>query len=87
MERADGTGLLLLNLGTPASFDPGDVRRYLRQFLSDPRVVDVPGFERWLVLNLFILPWRPKRSARAYAEIWTERGSPLLFHTHPFWRR
>jgi ferrochelatase len=74
------TGLLLINLGTPASCATSDVRRYLRQFLSDPRVLDVPALERWLVLNLFILPRRPRQSAEAYAKIWTERGSPLLFH-------
>jgi len=81
MERADGTGLLLLNLGTPASTDRAEVRRYLAQFLSDPRVVDIPGWQRWLVMNLFVLPRRPKRSAEAYSKIWTDRGSPLLFHT------
>ena len=75
------TGLLLVNLGTPDSTDVADVRRYLRQFLSDPRVLDVPALQRWLVLNLFILPLRPRKSAEAYEKIWTDRGSPLLFHT------
>jgi len=75
------TGLLLVNLGTPDSTDPADVRRYLREFLSDPRVLDIPGWRRFLVLEAFILPFRPKASAAAYAKIWTERGSPLLFHT------
>jgi ferrochelatase len=74
------TGLLLINLGTPAAPDPRAVRVYLREFLSDPRVLDVPPLRRWLVLNLFILPFRPRRSAAAYAKIWTERGSPLLVH-------
>jgi ferrochelatase len=74
------TGLLLVNLGTPDSTDVGDVRRYLREFLSDPRVLDVPALQRAFVLNVFILPFRPQRSAEAYREIWTERGSPLLFH-------
>jgi ferrochelatase len=74
-------GLLLVNLGTPESPRPADVRRYLREFLSDPRVLDIPSFRRWLVLNFLILPFRPRRSGRAYAEIWTAQGSPLLVHT------
>lgn len=77
----DRTGLLLINLGTPDSPQPQDVRRYLDEFLSDPRVLDVPAWRRWLVLHLFILPFRPKASGEAYAKIWTERGSPLLFHS------
>ncbi len=72
-------GLLLVNLGTPDAPSTAAVRRYLREFLSDPRVLDLPAPLRWLVLNLFILPFRPRRSARAYAKIWGERGSPLLF--------
>lgn len=74
-------GLLLVNLGTPRSPRPPDVRSYLRTFLSDPRVLDLPAWRRWLILNLIILPFRPRRSAAAYAKIWTERGSPLLFHS------
>lgn len=75
------TGLLLINLGTPESPEVSDVRAYLREFLWDPRVLDIPSWQRWLTLNLFILPTRPKESAAAYEKIWTERGSPLLFHT------
>ncbi|MEE2776260.1 MAG: ferrochelatase [Acidobacteriota bacterium] len=74
-------GLLLVNLGTPDSTGVADVRRYLREFLSDPRVLDMPATQRALVMNLFILPFRPRRSAAAYEKIWTDRGSPLLFHT------
>ena len=74
-------GLLLVNLGTPDSPDPKDVRRYLDEFLSDPRVLDVPAWKRRLVLDLLILPRRPRASGAAYAKIWTARGSPLLFHT------
>ena len=74
------TGLLLINLGTPRSPDPADVRPYLRQFLSDPRVLDMPALARWLLLTFAILPRRPRESGRAYAKIWTDRGSPLLFH-------
>ena len=75
------TGLLLVNLGTPDSPETKEVRRYLRQFLSDPRVIDINAFSRWLLLHLIILPFRPKKSAHAYRLIWTERGSPLLFHS------
>jgi ferrochelatase len=74
-------GLLLINLGTPESPRPADVRTYLREFLSDPRVFDMPAWKRWLILNLFILPTRPKASGEAYEKIWTDRGSPLLFHS------
>ena len=73
-------GVLLVNLGTPDSPSTGDVRRYLREFLSDPRVIDINPLARWLLLNLIILPFRPKQSAEAYQTIWTDRGSPLLFH-------
>jgi ferrochelatase len=71
-------GLLLLNLGTPDAPETGPVRRYLREFLSDPRVVDINPVGRWLLLNLIILPVRPAKSAEAYRKIWTEAGSPLL---------
>jgi ferrochelatase len=77
----DTPGLLLINLGTPSSPRPSDVRPYLREFLSDPRVIDIAAWKRWLILNLFILPFRPRRSGEAYAKIWTDRGSPLLFHS------
>jgi ferrochelatase len=77
---ASEAGLLLINLGTPASPRPADVRRYLREFLSDPRVIDVPAWKRWLVLELLILPFRPRRSGEAYAKIWEAGGSPLLRH-------
>ncbi|MBW2289537.1 MAG: ferrochelatase [Deltaproteobacteria bacterium] len=74
------TGVLLVNLGTPDSASTRDVRRYLRQFLSDPLVIDIPAFPRWLLLNLVILPFRPRKSAAAYAQIWTDAGSPLKLH-------
>jgi ferrochelatase len=76
-----GLGVLLVNLGTPDSPTAPAVRRYLRQFLWDPRVVEYPRMLWWLVLNGIILLLRPARSARAYRQIWTERGSPLLFHS------
>ena len=71
-------GVVLVNTGTPASPDTGDVRRYLRQFLSDPRVIDLPAAARWMLLELVILPFRPAKSAAAYRKIWTPQGSPLL---------
>ena len=80
MARSSTTGLLLVNLGTPASPKPSDVRPYLREFLSDPRVIDIAPWRRFLLLELIILPFRPKKSGEAYEKIWTDRGSPLLFH-------
>jgi ferrochelatase len=74
------TGVLLVNLGTPASPEARGVRRYLREFLSDPLVMDIPALPRWLILHCFILPFRPRKSAAAYAKIWTDEGSPLLVH-------
>jgi len=74
------TGVLLINLGTPDSTDVGDVRRYLREFLSDPRVVDINPVGRWMLLNFVILPFRPRKSAEAYRAIWTDAGSPLLVY-------
>jgi ferrochelatase len=74
------TAVLLVNLGTPRSPRPGDVRRYLREFLGDPLVLDMPAPLRFLLLELVILPFRPRRSARAYQKIWSPEGSPLLVH-------
>ncbi len=74
------TGVLLVNLGTPDAPRTAEVRRYLREFLFDPAVIDIPAIPRWLLLNLIILPVRPRRSAEAYAKIWTPEGSPLLVH-------
>ena len=76
MDRA----LVLLNLGTPDSPDVKDVRRYLHEFLSDPRVLDINPLVRFLLLHCIIMRKRPAESAAAYRQIWTERGSPLLFH-------
>jgi ferrochelatase len=75
------TGILLVNLGTPEATDTPSVRRYLREFLSDPRVIDLPFLLRWLLLNGVILPFRPRRSSEAYQKIWTEQGSPLLVNS------
>lgn len=74
-------GLLLVNLGTPDAPTPGAVRRYLREFLSDPRVIDINPIGRALLLNLIILPFRSGQSAKLYKNIWTDEGSPLLVHS------
>jgi ferrochelatase len=74
-------GVLLVNLGTPDSPAPGDVRRFLAEFLSDPRVVEAPRWFWLPVLHGVILRIRPRRSAHAYRQVWTEQGSPLLFHS------
>ncbi len=74
-------GALLVNLGTPAAPEPGAVRRYLREFLGDPRVLTMPALLRFLLLELVILPRRPQKAAAAYAKIWTPEGSPLLVHS------
>lgn len=74
-------GVLLTNLGTPDAPTASALRRYLREFLSDPRVVEVPRFIWFFILHLVILVIRPPRSAKSYRSIWTEDGSPLLLHT------
>ncbi len=71
-------GILLVNLGTPDAPTRSALRRYLKEFLSDPRVIELPKFIWWFILNGFILNTRPGKSARAYQKIWTENGSPLL---------
>jgi len=73
-----GSAVLLVNLGSPASPRPDDVRHYLDQFLMDPYVIDVPVPLRALIVKGFILPTRPKNTSRAYASIWTAEGSPLI---------
>lgn len=73
-------GVLLLNLGTPAAPTTPAVRAYLREFLMDEQVIDLPFLPRWLLVNTIIAPFRAPKSAHAYASIWTEAGSPLLVH-------
>lgn len=70
-------GVLLTNLGTPDAPDAGAVRRYLAEFLSDPRVIEIPKLAWKPILHGIILRTRPKKSAHAYAQVWTEEGSPL----------
>jgi ferrochelatase len=74
------TGVLLLQLGTPDSPATKDVRKYLRQFLMDPRVIDVPYIPRQILVNGIIANFRAPKSAKLYKEIWTEQGSPLLIY-------
>lgn len=74
------TAVLLINLGTPAAPTAKAVRSYLREFLSDPRVVEIPRPLWWLILNGIILQVRPRRSAEKYASVWTTEGSPLKVH-------
>jgi len=75
------TGILLVNLGTPAAPSAAALRPYLREFLWDPRVVEIARPLWWLILNGLILPTRPRKSAAKYALIWTKEGSPLAVHT------
>lgn len=74
------TGVLLTNVGTPDSPEVSSVRRYLREFLTDARVLTVPALIRWLLVHLIIAPFRGPKSAHAYKSIWTKEGSPLLVH-------
>lgn len=74
-------GILLVNLGTPDSTSVSDVRKYLREFLSDKRVIDIPAIPRWLLVNLIIAPFRAPKSAAEYRKLFTERGSPLKYYT------
>jgi protoporphyrin/coproporphyrin ferrochelatase len=78
---AGRTAVLLVNLGTPVAPAPGPVRAYLKEFLSDPRVVEIPRILWWPILNGIILRTRPRQSAQKYAAIWTAEGSPLLVHS------
>ncbi|MDN4502855.1 ferrochelatase [Alteromonadaceae bacterium BrNp21-10] len=73
-------GVLLVNLGTPDAPTKPALKRYLKEFLSDPRIVELPRWLWWCILNLVILNFRPALSAKTYQEVWTEKGSPLLFH-------
>ena len=75
------TAVVLINLGTPDAPTTSAVRRYLKEFLGDHRVVEVPRAIWWLILNLIILPFRSSKSAEKYASIWTKDGSPLKIHT------
>ncbi|MDX8385726.1 MAG: ferrochelatase, partial [Gallionella sp.] len=75
------TGIILVNLGTPDAPTTSSVRTYLKEFLGDPRVVEIPKAIWWLILNGIILNVRPKKSAAKYASVWMKEGSPLRFYT------
>lgn len=77
----ESLGVLVVNTGTPDAPTPQAVRRYLKQFLSDPRVIEIPRLFWWPVLYGYILRTRPEQSAAAYRKIWTDQGSPLLLHS------
>jgi len=77
----DRIGILVINLGTPDGPDPASVRRYLAEFLSDPRVVEIPQLLWQPILRGPILLTRPKKSAHAYRQVWMEEGSPLAVYT------
>lgn len=74
-------GILLVNLGTPDSTAVPDVRKYLREFLMDKRVIDIPALPRFLLVNGIIAPFRSPKSAAEYRKLWDERGSPLKYYT------
>ncbi len=74
-------GILLINLGTPDNCDVKSVYRYLQEFLNDPRVIDLPRIARWIFINLMVLPWRARKTTRAYQKIWLGAGSPLLVYS------
>lgn len=80
-DSSEKIGVLLCNLGTPDSFQTGDVRKFLKEFLSDGRVVEIPKFIWWFILNGIILIFRPKKSAILYKSVWTKEGSPLLVYS------
>lgn len=75
------TGVLLANLGSPTAPTTSAVRRFLKDFLWDPRVVNLPRPLWWVILHFFVLPFRPHKSAKSYRKIWDENGSPLAFWT------
>ncbi|MDQ6988593.1 MAG: ferrochelatase [Mariprofundaceae bacterium] len=77
----EGVGILLVNLGTPDAAEPSAVKRYLKQFLGDPRVVETNRLLWWFALNWVILNIRPKKSAHAYQTVWMDEGSPLMVHS------
>ena len=83
MERSK-TGVLLVNVGTPDSPETVDVWSYLRQFLMDGRIIDIPYWRRLLLVNLIIAPFRAPKSAKEYRKIWSEEGSPLMYHSRKF---
>lgn len=82
--KSFSTGILLVNTGSSSAPETAETREYLRQFLSDPRIIDIAAWKRWLLVNLIILPFRPAKTAEAYKAVWTDRGSPLLSISEDF---
>lgn len=87
MKNQPTTGVLLVNQGTPDSPSVPDVRKYLREFLMDERVIDLPFLKRWPLVNLLIAPTRAPKSAKVYQELWTPQGSPLKVIGHEVTRQ
>ena len=79
--KSGGVGVLIVNLGTPDAPEKGPVKRYLAEFLSDRRVVEIPAIAWQPILRGIILNTRPKKSAHAYSQVWSEEGSPLAVIT------
>ena len=84
MNGAEKTGVLIINLGTPDAPTPPAVGRYLKQFLMDKWVIDIPAILRWILVHILIVPKRKFASAEAYEKVWTKKGSPLYFHSQEF---
>ncbi len=76
------TGVLLANLGSPTAPTTSAVRKFLKDFLWDPRVVNIPRPIWWIILHAVVLPFRPRKSAKAYQKVWSDKGSPLTYLTH-----
>ena len=74
------TGVLLINLGTPDSPTIKNVGKYLFEFLNDPRVIDIPAIARFFLVNIIIIPFRVRNSTKIYKQLWTDKGSPILFY-------
>ena len=81
MDVNNNTFVLLVNLGAPKELNKKSVREYLKSFLSDDLVVDIPKFFQQIILHAFILPFRPGKTLHAYKQIWTKEGSPLIVST------
>ena len=84
MEEKSKVGYLIMNTGTPDEASIPALRKYLKQFLSDPDVLDYPAFIRWMIVNLIVVPFRPSKILKKYKDIWTKEGSPLLVNTIKF---
>ncbi|MFO7829640.1 MAG: ferrochelatase [Bacteroidales bacterium] len=75
------TAVVLINIGTPDKPDRKSVNKYLKQFLNDPEVIDIPAFFRYILVNFIIIPFRTGKSTKLYKKLWSKEGSPLLVYT------